>query len=111
MNITNRKESAERVRALLDYLKLRPAAFAQSLGKSRQNIYELQNAKYCLNKEWCDLICDRYPHISKMWLLTGQGEMLVNQDKSVSLKDVMAQLNELRERIETIARAVDKEND
>lgn len=55
--------------------------FAQSIGLKRaENLYRIKNGKNGLSKRLIDTITEKYPRISDVWLVTGSGEMLLDED-------------------------------
>lgn len=70
---------------LLEELKMNPKQLSESLGKERaQWAYDIlnENKKVGISKNIAELICNKYPNISKSWLLTGEGDMLNNSTSS-----------------------------
>lgn len=51
--------------------------FAMSIGLKRsENLYQIKRGNFGISKELARLICLKYPMISRLWLLTGEGQML-----------------------------------
>lgn len=51
--------------------------FAAAVGLKRsENLYQIKRGNFGISKELARLICLRYPMISRLWLLTGEGQML-----------------------------------
>lgn len=51
--------------------------FAANIGLKRsENLYQIKRGNFGISKELARLICIRYPMISRLWLLTGEGQML-----------------------------------
>lgn len=51
--------------------------FAISIGLKRsENLYQIKRGNFGISKELARLICLKYPMISRLWLLTGEGQML-----------------------------------
>jgi hypothetical protein len=64
---------------IISYLKLNPKQFSESLGFDRpQAIYDILNPskKVGISKNMAEKINYRYPYINKMYLLTGEGDMI-----------------------------------
>lgn len=75
---------------LLEELEMNPKQLSDSLGKDRpQWAYDILNekVKVGISKNIAELICEKYPHINKSWLLTGEGDML-NPDQQSSGENV-----------------------
>lgn len=68
-----------RLKKILEFWEMDPAAFAKFLGISRSLTYELLNGKKGLTRVHLSLIAQRVQDGKKIdgtWLLTGEGEML-----------------------------------
>lgn len=64
---------------IISYLKLNPKQFAESLGFDRpQAIYDILNPskKVGISKNMAEKISSKYPYINKVYLLTGEGDMI-----------------------------------
>lgn len=77
---------------LLDYSKLNVKQFSEKLGMQRaQAIYDIVSGKTKrISEKLANQIISEFPEINKIWLLTGEGEMLkdssvVSSDHSVSI--------------------------
>lgn len=81
------KDSAKRLKSVIDFLDTNPHSFALSLGfKRSQGIYDVLNGKVGISGKLATKIIGEYPQFSLAWLQTGTGEML---SKPVSEKQVM----------------------
>lgn len=70
----------ERIQMLLNYSGLNPKQFAEKINaKTKQAIYELQkgNTK-SISQNMASKILSCFPEVNKIWLLTGEGEMLLS---------------------------------
>lgn len=65
---------------LLDYSKLNVKQFSEKLGMKRgQAIYDIMSGKTKrISEKLANQIISEFPEINKVWLLTGEGEMLKN---------------------------------
>lgn len=65
---------------LLDYSKLNVKQFSEKLGMKRgQAIYDIMSGKTKrISDKLANQIISEFPEINKVWLLTGEGEMLKN---------------------------------
>ena len=77
---------------LLDYSKLNVKQVSEPLGMQRaQAIYDIVSGKTKrISEKLANQIISEFPEINKIWLLTGEGEMLkdssvVSSDHSVSI--------------------------
>lgn len=68
------------IEKLLSYLEMKAGSFSKKLGYNRpQKIYDIQKGKTKLiSIEVAEDIIKAFPNINKVWLLTGEGEMLNN---------------------------------
>jgi len=78
-----------RLEKIMEYYGLNPNAFANKIGLKRtQNLYDIRDGK--IKKITFDLankINTVFTAINKDWLLTGEGEMLVNDHAVIKEKD------------------------
>ena len=84
----------ERIEALMREYGLKPRKLALSVGVTPQNIYDIQKGKHGISKELADKISTKYLNISRLWLLTGEGEMTW-QGKRIPLYDDTATIGGL----------------
>jgi hypothetical protein len=55
-------------------------SFALSIGLSRaENLYQIKRGHNGISRELAAMISEKYPQISRAWLLTGEGDMFVGQ--------------------------------
>lgn len=68
----------------ISHKKMTPAAFAESLGLQRTDrLYNVLKGKNGLSVKFAKLISDTYNDVSYDWLLTGEGEMIKMEGKSL----------------------------
>lgn len=72
--------ASERIIKLLEYLELNAGSFAASIGKDRpQFIYDIIKGKTRnITPGLARQITSVYPRVNSVWLLTGEGDMLIN---------------------------------
>ena len=71
---------------VLEYTKTNPKQFSESLGFERpQVIYDILNPakKVGISKNMADKICGIYPSINKVYLLTGEGSLILSSDSTI----------------------------
>ncbi len=74
---------SERIIKLKNFLGISYKRIAEETGlNTYQTLYDIKNGKHGISKEVADKISVRYLNINKVWLLTGEGEML-NQNNDV----------------------------
>nr|DAK43291.1 MAG TPA: LexA-like protein [Caudoviricetes sp.] len=71
------------IEALADYLKISVAELSQKAGYERaQSFYDVLNGKTKnISPKMANNIVSAFPEINKDWLLTGNGEMLIEEDE------------------------------
>lgn len=70
---------SERIRELKKFTGLNFSKLAEEIGLNTvQTLYDIKNGKCGISKEVAKKIQERYLNISIAWLLTGEGEMLVD---------------------------------
>ncbi len=100
-----------RLKKLLNVLDINQVSFAKSIGMAQPNISKMMNGERQLSLDVLYRISDRY-HINLHWLLTGVGEMFldevqkissgVNEDAAPYKAKRLEELEESVERIEKI---------
>ena len=72
------KNDSERINHLLEILNLSPSELSVELELKRaQGIYDIQKGKTGISKRMAELICTRFPSVSRQWLLTAEGAPLL----------------------------------
>ncbi|MFI3314374.1 MAG: S24 family peptidase [Rikenellaceae bacterium] len=72
--------SWQRIEKLLEYTRLNTNAFAKSIQLKRsENLYQIKKGNNGISKELANLINEKYPEVNKLWLLTGEGNMLLSE--------------------------------
>lgn len=82
----------DRLREAYNYLRdnrivFNQADFAKQIGKSTGQLAQMMNGKQGVSRSTVDTVCDLYP-ISKIWLLTGEGDMIVREKPAVAISNV-----------------------
>lgn len=71
-------ESSKRLRELLLHLKMSYNKFAKEIGlKDNVKVYHIKNGRNEISADLANAITATFPQVSYHWLLTGNGEMLV----------------------------------
>ena len=71
----------ERLRAVINWTGMSIHAFACEIGLKRsENLYRIKNQKNGISRKLVSFIVNRYPEVSDIWLLTGSGVMLRNEN-------------------------------
>ncbi|HFA9664970.1 TPA: hypothetical protein WM907_001062 [Neisseria gonorrhoeae] len=76
------------IEALADYLKISVAELSQKAGYERaQSFYDVLNGKTKnISPKMANNIVSAFPEINKDWLLTGNGEMLIEEEEEPYLR-------------------------
>ena len=57
-------------------------AFARHIGLPRgENLYQIKRGNNGLSIHVADMICEKFPEIDELWLLTGKNNMFLSMDK------------------------------
>ena len=83
----------ERLEALMKEYSLNARKLALSVGVTPQTIYDIQKGKHGISKDLAEKISVKYLNVSRLWLLTGSGEML--SKKRIPLYDDTATIGGL----------------
>ena len=69
----------QRIEKIVHWTGLSVNAFALNVGLNRaENLYQIKRGKNGISKELAELIASKYPEINRVWILTGDGEMLAS---------------------------------
>ncbi|ASK29681.1 hypothetical protein CEY12_05990 [Chryseobacterium sp. T16E-39] len=78
---------------LILYLKTKPKTFSESLGHVRvDRVYNVLNGKNNLSADLAKEIIAVYPQVKYEWLISGNGNMLIDSDEIVSSKESIKDL-------------------
>lgn len=70
----------QRLEQVIKWTGLSTNAFASAIGLKRsENLYQIKRGNNRISKNLAELIAAKYPAVSPAWLLTDQGEMLMEQ--------------------------------
>ena len=77
--------SSEIIGAVLNEVEIKAASFAKKIGVAPTQIYDLQSGKIKkISESIAEKIIKTYPEFNKVWLLTGEGEMLNTAERNGS---------------------------
>jgi plasmid maintenance system antidote protein VapI len=76
--------STEVLKELVEHFGINYSQLAKSVGVPSQSVYEAKNGKFDISKNLAQKIVGRYPEINRVWLLTGEGEMLTRATPTTS---------------------------
>ena len=80
--------SGERVEQLKKYLGLSYAEIAQELGKKNgQSFYDILSGRHGISQDLATSIVERWPEISREWLLFGDGDLAPAQQQNLAPSD------------------------
>ena len=70
----------QRLEAVLRWANVSANYFAHHIGLSRgENLYQIKRGNNGISLNLAERIVNHFPQINRLWLLTGDGEMLVNE--------------------------------
>lgn len=79
------KTASQIISSVLEHLRVKAPTFAKEIGVIYQRVYDIQKGKTkVIPKDIVDKTHQRYPTISKYFLLTGEGDI---QDNSMEISD------------------------
>lgn len=82
--------ATEIVNTILEKERIKPGSFAKAIGVNPTQIYDLQNGKTKkISDAMANKIIKSYSHYNRIWLLTGEGEMLINESTNENNKSNM----------------------
>ena len=99
---------------ILVYTKLNPKSFSEKIGLARpQAIYDIQKGKTKnFSHAMINKILSAFPEFNKSWLLTGEGEMLIEKEKTTSTENLIKEdLKDRCKSLEESVRLLKKENE
>ena len=71
------KEKNKVIDAIAAHEQKTISQIARIIGKPATNLYDIQKGKISgISEKLAELIIEKFPHYNKIWLLTGEGEML-----------------------------------
>lgn len=77
----------ERLTKVFEYLNISPNSLSKELGlSSPQVFYDIKKERHGISKKLADLINGKYLNINTSWLLTGNGEMIKQEEKEGTTK-------------------------
>jgi transcriptional regulator with XRE-family HTH domain len=104
-------EIGSRIKELMFRLELNQTAFAESIGVSQTAIVKIINKQSKPRFSLLEAICEKYPQVSKDWLMNGTGEIFKNstiEKPSNSDGYLQEYLRKLEERFEKLLHQKDK---
>lgn len=79
----NRIEQSLRLKKLIKELNLNQSEFAKALGMTQPNINRMVNGSSNISVEALNRITNKYRQVNLHWLLTGSGDMFLNESESM----------------------------
>ena len=84
--MTNKYNNWERLERVLEYANMTANAFAVHIGMQRsENIYHIKRGAFGISEELAERIIARFPEINQTWLLSGVGDMLLENKSTKSI--------------------------
>ena len=67
-----------RIEAVIGWAKMSTNGFARHIGLRRgENLYQIKRGNNGISLDVASRIVEKFPEVDKLWLLTGEGQMLV----------------------------------
>ncbi|MGV8139502.1 MAG: helix-turn-helix domain-containing protein [Mangrovibacterium sp.] len=82
----------ERIKQFMDRKGLSPSEFADAISVQRSNITHILHGRNNPGFQFITKMLEKFPDINARWLLTGEGEMIV-QERSENPPDLFSALN------------------
>lgn len=74
-----KQQNWQRLEAVIRWANMSTNYFARHIGLARgENLYQIKRGNNGISLNLAERIVNTYPEISKLWLLTGEGEMFVS---------------------------------
>lgn len=97
----NKEQYWKRLSAVIEWADMSANYFARHIGLARgENIYQIKRGNNGISRRLAERIVNHFPQISKMWLLTGEGDMFV--EPSLVLRSIPFYNLELEETLRYI---------
>lgn len=72
-----KRECWERIEAVIKMAQMTTTGFARHIGLARgENLYQIKRGNNGVSFDVADRIVAEFPEVSKLWLLTGDGQMI-----------------------------------
>lgn len=79
----------QRLSAVIRWANMSANYFALHIGLARgENLYQIKRGNNGISLNLADRIVHHFPEVNKLWLLTGEGEMLKNPNPVATMADV-----------------------
>ncbi len=74
----------ERLESVIKWANMSTNYFARHIGLLRgENLYQIKRGNNGISRNLADMITTAFPEINLLWLLTGEGQMFVNESQAV----------------------------
>ncbi len=75
--------SWQRLQAVIEHSRIQSvSAFTRHIGINKpENLYQIRRGNNGISKELAKTICGCFPEISMGWLLTGEGSMILGEER------------------------------
>ena len=69
----------QRLEQIIKWVGMSVNSFGREIGLARsENLYQIKRGNNGISRDLADMICKRYPQISKAWVLAGEGDMFLD---------------------------------
>jgi len=88
----------QRFNFLVEKLELNPNQLAKKLGITRPTVHSILNGSSLPSAKVLMPLIENYPNVNLNWLLSGKGEMLIDENQVILSKDHLNRLADSLER-------------
>jgi len=77
----------QRLEQIIKWVGMSVNSFGREIGLSRsENLYQIKRGHNGISRDLAEMICKRYPQISKAWVLAGEGDMMLDPLDMTSIR-------------------------
>ena len=76
-----------RIEQIISWTGMSINSFGREIGLARsENLYQIRRGNNGISRDLAEMICKRYPQISKAWVLAGEGDMFLDPLEITALR-------------------------
>lgn len=89
----------DRIKLMADHENIKITALEKQIGASKGVLSRAFNNKTDIQSKWLTKIIEQYPQYNSLWLLTGKGEMLFNENQMEENAALLEKINSVPDNI------------
>ncbi len=89
----------DRIKLMADHENIKITALEKQIGASKGVLSRAFNNKTDIQSKWLTKIVEQYPQYNSLWLLTGKGEMLFNENDMEDNAALLEKINSVPDNI------------